>query len=55
MPYICDKLGDNKSEAMLVPAKANVTYPVAIIKVNGVKLRALLETVSGSSYIRIIY
>ena len=40
---------------MLVPAKANVTYPVAIIKVNGVKLRALLETVSGSSYIRIIY
>ena len=36
---------------MLVPAKANVTYPVAIIKVNGVKLRALLDTVSGSSYI----
>ena len=32
-------------------AETNVTYPVAIIKVNGVKCRALLDTGSGSSYI----
>ena len=36
---------------MLVATEANVTYPVAIIKVNGVKCRALLDTGSGSSYI----
>ena len=36
---------------MLVNTEANVTYPVAIIKVNGVKCRALLDTGSGSSYI----
>ena len=48
---ICDKLADSKSEPMLVATEANVTYPVAIIKVNGVKCRALLDTGSGSSYI----
>ena len=48
---ICDKLADSKSEPMLVTTEANVTYPVAIIKVNGVKCRALLDTGSGSSYI----
>ena len=48
---ICDKLADSKSEPMLVTTKANKTYPVAIIKVNGVKCRALLDTGSGSSYI----
>ena len=36
---------------MFVTTEANVTYPVAIIKVNGVKFRALLDTGSGSSYI----
>ena len=36
---------------MLVTTETNVTYPVAIIKVNGVKCRALLDTGSGSSYI----
>ena len=36
---------------MLVTTKANVTYPVAIIKVNDVKFRALLDTGSGSLYI----
>ena len=36
---------------MLVTTEANVTYPAAIIKVNGVKCRALLDTGSGSSYI----
>ena len=36
---------------MLVTTKANVTYPAAIIKVNDVKFRALLDTGSGSLYI----
>ena len=36
---------------MLVTSKTNVTYPVAITKVNGVKYRALLDTGSDSSYI----
>ena len=36
---------------MLVTTEANLTYPVAIIKVSGVKCRALLDTGSGSSYI----
>ena len=31
--------------------EANVTYPVAIIKVNGAKCRALSGSGSGSSYI----
>ena len=48
---IYDKLVGSKSEPMLVTTEANVTYPVAIIKVNGVKCRALLDTGSGSSYI----
>ena len=48
---ICDKLTDSKSEPMLVTTETNVTYPVAIIKVNGVKCRALLDTGPGSSYI----
>ena len=30
--------------------KNNVIYPVAIVKINGVKCRALLDTGSGSSY-----
>ena len=48
---ICDKLADCKSEPMLVTTETNATYPVAIIKVNGVKCRALLDTGSSSSYI----
>ena len=36
---------------MLVTTETNVTYPVVIIKVNGVKCRALLDKDSGSSYI----
>ena len=36
---------------MLVTTGANVTYPVAIIKVNGVKCRTLLDTGLGSLYI----
>ena len=48
---ICDKLADSKFEPMLVTSRANVTFQVEIIKVNGVKCRALLGTGSGSSYI----
>ena len=36
---------------MLVTTETNVTHPVAIIKVNGVKCRALLDTGSVRSYI----
>ena len=36
---------------MLVTTKTNVTYPVAIRKVNNVKCRTLLDTGCGSSYI----
>ena len=36
---------------MLVTTETNVTYPVVIIEVNGVKGRAILDTGSGSSYI----
>ena len=46
---ISDKLADSKSEPMLVTTEAIVTYQVAIIKVNGVKCGALLDTGSGSS------
>ena len=48
---ICGKLADSKCEPMLVTAGTNTTYPVAIIKVNGVKCRVLLDRGSGSSYI----
>ena len=47
---ISEKLADSKSESILVTTKTNVTYLVAIIKENGVKCRALLDTGSGSSY-----
>ena len=36
---------------MLVTTEVNVTYPVVIIKINGVKCRVLLDTGPGSSYI----
>ena len=36
---------------MLVATETNVTYPVAIIKVNGVKCRALLDTGSYDLHI----
>ena len=42
---IYDKFADSKS------TETNVTYAVAIIKVNGIKCRALLDRGSGSSYI----
>ena len=46
---ICNKLADNKSKLMLVTTETNVTYPIAILKLNGVKFKALAG--SGSSYI----
>ena len=39
---ICNKLADSKSKLMLVTTKTNITYPIAILKLNGVKFRALL-------------
>ena len=35
---------------MLASTDSNVIYPVAIIKVNVIKCRVLLDTGSGSSY-----
>ena len=35
---------------MLASTESSVTYPVAIIKVNGIKCRVLLDTGSASSY-----
>ena len=50
---ICHKLHDfelHRFEPILVTTETNVTYPVAIIKVNGVKFRALLDTGSSNLY-----
>ena len=38
------------TEPILTTTKNHVIYPVAIVKVNGVKCRAVLDTGSGSSY-----
>ena len=38
---ICDKRSVETSEPMLVCTESSVIYPVAIIKVNGIKCRAL--------------
>ena len=38
------------TEPILTTTKNHVIYPVAIVKVNGVKCRVLLDTGSGSSY-----
>ena len=35
---------------MLASIESSVIYPVAIIKVNGIKYRVLLDTGSGSSF-----
>ena len=36
---------------MLATGEGTVTYPVVVVKVDGVKCRALLDTGAGSSYI----
>ena len=38
------------TEPIITTTKNHVIYPVAIVKVNGVKCRVLLDTGSGSSY-----
>ena len=47
---ICEKSSDEASEPILASTESNVIYPVAIIKVKGIKYCALLDTASGSSY-----
>ena len=44
---ICDK---TKDELLKATNESNVIYPVAIVKVEGIKCRALLDTGAGSSY-----
>ena len=46
----CDKSSSTSTEPLLIITENNVIYPVAIVKINGVKCRALLDTGSGSSY-----
>ena len=41
---ICEKHSDETSEPMLASTESSIIYPVAIIKVNGIKCRALLDT-----------
>ena len=38
------------AEPLLTTTENNVIYPVAIVKINGVKCQALLDRGSGSSY-----
>ena len=47
---ICKKRSDEISEPMLASTDSSVIYPVAIINVNCIKCRVLLDTDSGSSY-----
>ena len=47
---ICGKQSIETSEPILVSTESNVIYHAAIIKLNGIKCRALLDTDSGSSY-----
>ena len=46
---ICDRLGEQLMTATSV-GKTAVIYPVVVVKVQGVKCRALLDTGAGSSY-----
>ena len=47
---ICEKHSNEISVPMLASTESSVTYPVVIIKVNGIICRALLDTGCGSSY-----
>ena len=47
---ICDKSSSASTEPLLTTTENNVIYPVAIVKINGVKCCFLLDTGSGSSY-----
>ena len=46
---LCDRLGEQLMTATSV-GKTAVIYPVLVVKVQGVKCRALLDTGAGSSY-----
>ena len=46
---ICDRLGEQLMIATSV-ADSAVIHPVAVVEVQGVKCRALLDTGAGSSY-----
>ena len=48
--FVCDKTSNTSTEPLLITTENNVIYPVAIVKINGVKCHALLDTGSGSSY-----
>eukprot|EP00112_Aurelia_sp_Birch-Aquarium-sp1_P001131 Seg1117.2 transcript_id=Seg1117.2/GoldUCD/mRNA.D3Y31 product="hypothetical protein" protein_id=Seg1117.2/GoldUCD/D3Y31 len=47
---ICDKPQEAAEQTMMTSEIHPVTYPVVVVKVNGVKCRALLDTGAGSSY-----
>lgn len=50
--FICHKQ-ENKTNPLLVATgipTGNVTYPVVVVEVEGIKCRALLDTGAGSSY-----
>ena len=49
---ICDrpKGGDQQTDQIMMTTEGSVTYPVVVVKVNGIKCRALLDTGAGSAY-----
>ena len=49
---ICDTLKDDVEAGVTMCSgeKSNVVYPIVVVRVNGVKTRALLDTGGGSSY-----
>ena len=50
---ICDKTkkADEKTPVMCSPSSGSVIFPIAVVMVNGIKCRALIDTGSGSSYV----
>ena len=47
---ICDRLGEQQLMTATSAGKTAVIHPVVVVKVQGVKCRALLNTGAGSSY-----
>ena len=49
---ICErpKGGDQQTDQIMMTTEGSVTYPVVVVKVNGIKCRALLDTCAGSAY-----
>ena len=47
---ICPKRSEVEKEPMMAASETDVIYPTIVVKVNGVKCRALLDTASGSDY-----